>query len=112
MGHPPCSPDLALFLPINLAGRDLSRSSGKNGKSPKGNSKTLVPELLPAMTAPIAEVCDAVTVILILLFEALGPEKSFETLGPEKSFEALGPEKSFEALEPEKSFEALEPEKS
>ncbi|GFW45305.1 hypothetical protein TNCV_4734121 [Trichonephila clavipes] len=32
------------------------RVSGKNEKSPKGTSKNLVPELLPAMAAPNTEV--------------------------------------------------------
>ncbi|GFV47825.1 hypothetical protein TNCV_4803141 [Trichonephila clavipes] len=40
---------------IERAGRP--RGSGKNGKPPEESSKTLVPELLPAMLTPNVEVC-------------------------------------------------------
>ncbi|GFX66429.1 hypothetical protein TNCV_344031 [Trichonephila clavipes] len=37
--------------------RPVTRTS-KNGESPEGSSKNLVPELLSAMAAPNAEVCE------------------------------------------------------
>ncbi|GFV06743.1 hypothetical protein TNCV_1611561 [Trichonephila clavipes] len=63
------SPDLApcdflfYFVQLNLVEREpilpqLKRFRHKNGKSCKGTSKTLVPELLPAMATSNAEVRD------------------------------------------------------
>ncbi|GFV70582.1 hypothetical protein TNCV_3841661 [Trichonephila clavipes] len=36
----------------------VGKGSDENGDSPEGPSKNLIPELLPALTAPIVEVCE------------------------------------------------------
>ncbi|GFV47161.1 hypothetical protein TNCV_4921141 [Trichonephila clavipes] len=60
-----CLNDISGFLGRGVSAEDdepvghpRSRGSGKNGEFPEGLSKNLVPELLPAMAAMNAEVCE------------------------------------------------------